>query len=80
MVVFEHFVFFVKVVVAHVIPDVPKAVQLAIKRENYLGQQALEGDMLGQPMAMRVRAASQSRVGQTTVGQAGPAGYPQSAA
>eukprot|EP00045_Choanoeca_perplexa_P014447 m.170068 g.170068 ORF g.170068 m.170068 type:complete len:962 (-) comp16678_c0_seq7:1832-4717(-) len=77
VVVFEHFVFLIKVVVAHVIPDVPKTVQLAIKRENYLAQQALEGDMLGTPMQERVRAASESRHSHAAVSLAGPAGYPQ---
>lgn len=84
VVVFEHFVFFIKVVVAHAIPDVPKTVQLAIKRENYLAQQALEGDLLGQPMADRVRAASiVTRQSVAMVDAAGPVpvGYPpQSAA
>eukprot|EP00730_Choanoeca_flexa_P001321 TRINITY_DN10582_c0_g2_i1.p1 TRINITY_DN10582_c0_g2~~TRINITY_DN10582_c0_g2_i1.p1 ORF type:complete len:1022 (+),score=268.43 TRINITY_DN10582_c0_g2_i1:51-3068(+) len=83
VIVFEHFVFFAKVVIAHIIPDVPKAVQLSIKRENYLAQQALEGDLLGQAMTDRVRAVSmsmQQRSNSISLAPAGPVGPAQSAA
>eukprot|EP00053_Salpingoeca_punica_P019806 m.202843 g.202843 ORF g.202843 m.202843 type:complete len:1233 (+) comp17727_c0_seq5:156-3854(+) len=40
---FEHVVFFIKVVAMAIIPDVPKEIDLSIKREEYQARRALEG-------------------------------------
>eukprot|EP00045_Choanoeca_perplexa_P014448 m.170080 g.170080 ORF g.170080 m.170080 type:complete len:529 (-) comp16678_c0_seq8:1646-3232(-) len=62
VVVFEHFVFFTKVVIENLIPDVPKSVQLAIKRENFLAQEALDNQLSKQEeMQRRMSQASQRR-------------------
>ena len=80
MVVFEHFIFLNKVVVQQMIPDVPKAVQLSIKRENYLAQQALEDDLFkGQAMRERVQSVSQA-VGKDNPPKVSTAGAIDSAA
>ncbi|CAG8498729.1 6280_t:CDS:10 [Ambispora leptoticha] len=44
--IFEHFhfVFFIKILFAYAIPDVPKSVRIAIERERYLTRLALEGE------------------------------------
>ena len=41
VIVFEHVVFFVCRMIDVVVPDIPEAVQLKIKRETYLARQAL---------------------------------------
>lgn len=62
MVVFEHFVFFTKVVIEKLISDVPKSVQLAVKRENFLAQQALDNQLTKQEdMSRRMSQASKRR-------------------
>eukprot|EP00051_Salpingoeca_urceolata_P006617 m.87502 g.87502 ORF g.87502 m.87502 type:complete len:974 (-) comp14910_c1_seq2:66-2987(-) len=45
--VFEHFVFFVKFLVAYVIPDVPQSIVLEIKREEYQAKIAFEKALYG---------------------------------
>jgi hypothetical protein len=40
---YEHFIFGVKFVLAYLIPDVPEHVQLAIERERYLAKITIEG-------------------------------------
>ncbi|RUS78017.1 hypothetical protein EGW08_014234 [Elysia chlorotica] len=42
---FEHIVFFLKFVLAYLIPDVPQEVRMAIRRERYLIQKKFEDDM-----------------------------------
>ena len=42
IVVFEHVVFSLKALIQHIIPDVPKEVQIAIQRQQYLEKQELE--------------------------------------
>jgi hypothetical protein len=39
VVVFEHLVFFLKVIIEMAVPDVPKDVKLAVNREDFLAQQ-----------------------------------------
>ncbi|GFS09144.1 anoctamin [Elysia marginata] len=41
---FEHIVFFLKFVLAYLIPDVPQEVRLAIRRERYFIQKKFEDD------------------------------------
>lgn len=42
----QHLIFFTKFVIDYIIPDVPRALRLTIKREEYLAKQALEDDKL----------------------------------
>lgn len=41
VIIFEHIVFFVAQMIDVLIPDIPESLQLKIKRENFLGKQAL---------------------------------------
>ena len=41
IIVFEHFVFIVKAIIAWAVPDIPKRVKNSIQREKYLAKQAL---------------------------------------
>ena len=41
VIVFEHVVFFICRLIDFVVPDIPEAVQLKMKRESYLAKQAL---------------------------------------
>jgi len=62
VVVFEHFVFFTKVAIESLITDVPKSVQLAVKRENFLAQEALDSQLSRQEdMQRRMSQASKRR-------------------
>eukprot|EP00055_Hartaetosiga_balthica_P010211 m.42879 g.42879 ORF g.42879 m.42879 type:complete len:915 (+) comp7082_c0_seq1:71-2815(+) len=42
LIIFEHFIFMSKYLIQAAIPDVPKSITLAIKREKYLGELAVE--------------------------------------
>ncbi|KAG0203782.1 hypothetical protein BGX28_004062 [Mortierella sp. GBA30] len=42
--IFEHAVFFLKFVIAHLVRDTPKTVKLAIERENYFARLALDDE------------------------------------
>eukprot|EP00052_Salpingoeca_macrocollata_P017275 m.140206 g.140206 ORF g.140206 m.140206 type:complete len:929 (-) comp20332_c1_seq2:56-2842(-) len=45
LIVFEHVVFLTKALVQYIIPDVPHAIELKVKREAYLARSALEGTL-----------------------------------
>lgn len=47
VIAFEHLVFAVSGFIAWVIPDIPKRLNEQIKRENYLGKQAVRGENTG---------------------------------
>eukprot|EP00052_Salpingoeca_macrocollata_P009169 m.72443 g.72443 ORF g.72443 m.72443 type:complete len:908 (-) comp16964_c0_seq1:53-2776(-) len=47
VIVFEHAVFFIKLLFAYLVPDVPKAISLAIEKERYTARVALEAALYG---------------------------------
>eukprot|EP00051_Salpingoeca_urceolata_P033512 m.20994 g.20994 ORF g.20994 m.20994 type:complete len:1015 (-) comp6318_c0_seq1:211-3255(-) len=47
VIVFEHFVFFIKVLFAKLVPDVPGNITLAVQREQYQAKLALERTLYG---------------------------------
>lgn len=59
LIIFEHIVFLCKFLFQYLIPDVPQAVTLAVKREEYLADKALE-DALNDEVAQQDTAEAAS--------------------